>query len=264
MSSTAIGYMLNNLIPRSGEVARPYLLGKHEGISKAAAFGTIIIERIIDTLSFLLMFGLALIYFKNRISSAIPDIDTAVIILTIFIFLLFFWVIFTMFRTEQSLKLIRFFTRVFPLKYRNKIDQIFSSLVNGFHSLRKPKLLLMIGFYSAVLWIVYLVSAYIPFYAFDIFTGQGSNTSLLEGLWNANILLVLINVSQFIPAPAATGPYHYIVKVSLVSIFAISEGKALGYATSTHLMNFIIYTIVGIYYFVVSNYKISELKEETI
>lgn len=263
MSSTSIGYMLNNLIPRSGEVVRPYLLGKHEGVSKAAVFGTIIIERIIDTLSFLLMFGFVLIYFKNRITAAIPDIGTAVIILTVFIFLLFFWVIYTMFRTEQSLKLIQFFTRILPLKYRNKIDKIFNSLVIGFHSLRKPDLLIKIAFYSALLWLVYLVSTYIPFFAFDIFTGTES-TGLWEGLWNANILLVLVNVAQFIPAPAATGPYHYIVKVSLVSIFAISQAKALGYATSTHLLNFIIYTLVGIYYFAVSNYKISELKEESI
>ena len=48
-ATTVIGYMLNNLLPRSGEVARPYLLGKHENLSRASAFATIIVERIIDT-----------------------------------------------------------------------------------------------------------------------------------------------------------------------------------------------------------------------
>jgi len=263
MSATAIGYMVNNLIPRSGEVVRPYLLGKNENISKAAAFGTIIIERIIDTLTFLFMFVIALIYFKNRISAAIPDIDTAVIILAGLVFVLLIWVVFTMFKTEQSLKIVQFFTKILPVKYRGKVDGIFNSLAEGFHILRKPDLLVKIGLYSALLWIVYLISTYIPFYAFDIFTGS-EVISLKEGLWNANLLLVLVNVSMFIPAPAATGPYHYIVKLTLVSIFAISETKALGYATSTHLANFIIYLVMGLYYFAASHYKISELKEETI
>jgi hypothetical protein len=118
--------------------------------------------------------------------------------------------------------------------------------------------MLKIAGYSILLWFVYLISTFIPFYSFGIMVGD--NTSLWESLWNANLLLVLINVSMFIPSPAATGPYHYICKVTLVSIFAISETKALGYATATHFASFIIYLIVGLYYFITSHYKISELK----
>ncbi len=260
-SSTAIGYMLNNLIPRSGEVARPYLLGKNEEISRAAAFGTIIIERIIDTVMFLLMFGLALIYFKDRISNAFPEISSAVIILAVLIFLILFWVLFMMFKTEQSMKIVKFFTKFLPEKLRLKAEKIFSSLVYGFDVLKKPDLLIKIAFYSILLWLVYLTSTFIPFYSFDIIVNSGSG--LFEQLWNANLLLVLINVSMFVPAPAATGPYHYICKVTLVSIFSVSEAKALGYATSTHLMIYMIYLVIGLYYFITSNYKFSELKEKT-
>ncbi len=261
-SSVSVGYMLNNLIPRSGEVVRPYLLGKNEEISKAAAFGTIIIERIIDTVMFLLMFGLALIYFRNRISNAFPDISSAVILLAVLIFAMLFWVLFMMFKTEQSMKAVKFFTRILPGKIRTRIESIFSSLVNGFDVLKKPGLLAKLALYSILLWLVYLISTYIPFYSFGVFVD--SPIGLPEKLWNANLLLVLINISMFIPAPAATGPYHYVCKVTLVSIFSVSEAKALGYATSTHLMIFIIYLAIGLYYFITSNYRISELKEKTI
>jgi len=261
-SSTAIGYMMNNLIPRSGEFARPYLLGRNEEISKAAAFGTIIIERIIDTVMFLLMFGLALIYFKDRISNAFPEISSAVLILAALIFLMLFWVLFMMFKTEQSMKIVKFFTKYLPEKFRLKIEKVVSSLVYGFDVLKKPELLVKIAFYTIVLWLVYLVSTFIPFYSFAIFVNSGIN--LPEQLWNANLLLVLVNVSMFVPAPAGTGPFHYVCKVTLVSIFSISEAKALGYATSTHLMNYMIYLAIGLYYFISSHYKISELKEKTI
>jgi len=65
---------------------------------------------------------------------------------------------------------------------------------------------------------------------------------------------------MFVPVPAATGPYHWFCKVTLTSIFAVSEAKALGYATSTHAMSFLIYLVAGLYFFIKSQYKFSEIK----
>ncbi len=258
-ATTAIGYMVNNLIPRSGEVVRPYLLGKHENISKSAAFATIIVERVIDTLMFLIMFPIALIYFRNRITNAIPEIATGVIILSALTLLIVAWIIFTMFKTEQSFKIFKFFTRILPKKIHNRVDEIFASLVQGFDVLKKPGLLIKIALYSALLWIAYLASTFVPFYSFGIFVD--SNLSFWTILWNTNLILVLINVAMFVPVPAATGPYHYVVKLALISIFAVSENKALAYATATHLMSFLLFLVLGLYYFISSQYKFSEIKE---
>ena len=258
-ATTVIGYMLNNLIPRSGEVVRPYLLGTHENISRASAFATIIVERIIDTVMFLLMFGLALIYFKNRITSAIPQIESAVIILAVMVFLLLGWILFMMLKPDFSLRMVKFFTKFLPDKLHEKVDEIFISLLNGFAVLRKPSLFFRIAIYSALLWTTYLLSTYIPFYSFDILV-VNNGTNILRGLWDANLLLVLINVAMFIPAPAATGPYHYICKVTLVNMFAVSESKALGYGTATHAMGFVLFLALGLYYFITSQYKFSEIK----
>jgi glycosyltransferase 2 family protein len=262
ISSTMVGYMVNNLIPRSGEFVRPYLLGKSENISKASAFGTIVIERIIDTVTFLLMFGVCLIFFKRKIANAFPDIDFAVIVLTALIFVLLLAIIFMIVKPEQSLKVFKFIMRILPKKIELKVEKIFESLVNSFSILKRPDLWLMIALYSAGLWIVYVSSTYIAFYSFGIMVDP--NTSIRDGFWNANLLLVLINVAMFIPVPAATGPYHYVCKVALTSIFAISEATALGYATATHLINFLIFLGLGLYYFITSHYRISEIKEETI
>lgn len=260
-ATTIIGYMLNNLFPRSGEVVRPYILGKHENISRASAFATIIVERIIDTVMFLLMFAVALIYFKDRITNAIPQIESAVIILSAAIILMLIWIVFMLWKPELSLKIVKIFTRILPAKLHEKVDNIFTSLLSGFDVLRKPALFFRIALYSVLLWAAYLVSTYIPFYSFNILVNDG--TGLMRGLWDANLLLVLINVAMFIPSPAATGPYHYICKVTLVNMFAISEASALGYGTATHAMSFLLYLVLGIYYFIKFNYKLSEIKEQT-
>lgn len=261
-ATTVIGYMMNNLFPRSGEVVRPYMLGKRENVSRASAFATIIVERIIDTVMFLVMFGVALIYFKDRITTAIPSIGSAVIILSVMIFLMLAWILFMMIKPEQSLKLVKFFTKYLPAKLHEKVDNIFTSLLTGFEVLKKPSLFFRIALYSALLWIAYLVSTYIPFYSFGILTA-GEGTSLFRGLWDANLLLVLINVAMFIPSPAATGPYHYICKVTLVNMFMVSEPAALGYGTATHAMSFILFLAAGLFYFIKYNYKLSDIKQQS-
>jgi uncharacterized protein (TIRG00374 family) len=261
-ATTVIGYMMNNLFPRSGEVVRPYMLGKRENVSRASAFATIIVERIIDTVMFLLMFGVALIYFKDKITNAIPSIGSAVIILSAMIFLMLGWILFMMIKPDQSLKLIKFFTKFLPARLHEKVDNIFTSLLTGFEVLKKPSLFFRIALYSVLIWIAYLVSTYIPFYSFNILTA-GEGTGLLRGLWDANLLLVLINVAMFIPSPAATGPYHYICKVTLVNMFMVSEPAALGYGTATHAMSFFLFLIAGMFYFIKYNYKLSDIKQQS-
>ena len=66
--SVMIGYMMNALIPRGGEVARPVLTAQKEGISKASTFGTIVVERIIDMLTMFSVFGFCLFFFREKIS----------------------------------------------------------------------------------------------------------------------------------------------------------------------------------------------------
>ncbi len=47
-----IGLMANNLLPaRAGEIARAYVLGEREKISKTASFGTILVDRMFDGLT---------------------------------------------------------------------------------------------------------------------------------------------------------------------------------------------------------------------
>jgi len=45
-----IGYVANNLLPaRLGELVRSHVLGDREGVSRTTVFGTVVVERVIDT-----------------------------------------------------------------------------------------------------------------------------------------------------------------------------------------------------------------------
>ncbi len=57
---TVIGYMVNDLLPfRIGELARAYILGETERISKASVLVTILLERVFDGVTMLLFIGVA-------------------------------------------------------------------------------------------------------------------------------------------------------------------------------------------------------------
>ena len=54
--TTVIGFAASAVLPaRAGEVIRPYLLARKEGLSATAAFATILVERVIDLVAVLLL-----------------------------------------------------------------------------------------------------------------------------------------------------------------------------------------------------------------
>src|SRR5688500_1096262 len=56
--ATVIGFAGSFLLPaRAGEVIRPYLLARREGLNATAAFATIILERLLDLITVLMFFA---------------------------------------------------------------------------------------------------------------------------------------------------------------------------------------------------------------
>src|SRR5204862_5789578 len=61
-SATMIGFMANNLLPlRLGEFVRARALGRRENLSKTTVFATVVVERVVDMITLLAIFGIALL-----------------------------------------------------------------------------------------------------------------------------------------------------------------------------------------------------------
>jgi uncharacterized protein (TIRG00374 family) len=62
-----IGYLANNVLPaRLGELVRSHYLGDREGISRAAALGTVVVERVVDLAIVVAIASLALLVLSVR------------------------------------------------------------------------------------------------------------------------------------------------------------------------------------------------------
>src|SRR5258708_5251311 len=71
--TAVMGCAASFLLPaRPGEVLRPYLLARHEGLPPTAAFATVILERLLDLVTVLLLFGLFVLLIDPRSLSGDP------------------------------------------------------------------------------------------------------------------------------------------------------------------------------------------------
>jgi uncharacterized protein (TIRG00374 family) len=62
-----IGYLANNILPaRLGELVRSHYLGDREGISRAAALGTVVVERVVDLVACVAIASVALLVLSVR------------------------------------------------------------------------------------------------------------------------------------------------------------------------------------------------------
>src|ERR1043165_1035159 len=73
--TTVIGFAASFLLPaRPGEVLRPYLLARHENLPPTAAFATVILERLLDLVTVLLLFGVFVIFVDPASLSGDPGL----------------------------------------------------------------------------------------------------------------------------------------------------------------------------------------------
>lgn len=253
-SSMMIGYMMNSIIPRAGEVYRPVLLANKEKISRASAFGTILVERVFDVLSLLISFGICLIYFKQQLSSAFEEYNLEAISLYVFILTLIFVliIILILFNLEKSEIIIEKITKKFlPEKFHKKIQHIFVSLINGFLFIKYPKYYFKIFILSVLVWSSYIVSTYLTFIAFNI----------KLNLFDANLVLTMITFALTIPLPAnSAGIYHIFCTATLVNVYGIDKETAFGFATVSHLLGLLGLILIGAFYFVKEHISIKDAK----
>jgi uncharacterized protein (TIRG00374 family) len=235
--SLMVGYMLNNFVPRLGEIVRAYTTGKIEETRASAVLGTIVIERLFDMLSAGILAGIALATYGEKIIGTFPYLRYAGIILIVFSVAIgvVFYVVTTV-KAANNL-LMRFIRFVTPKRFSQKVEGITNSFLSSFLMLHSPRRLVMVTFYTILVWGVYFFQIYIPFFAFG-------STSLLT-FYDAFILGMVATVSWLIPSPGALGVYHLFVSQALTKLFGVVQDEALAYATLTHLFGYITITVVG-------------------
>ncbi|MGH2569462.1 MAG: lysylphosphatidylglycerol synthase transmembrane domain-containing protein, partial [Bacteroidota bacterium] len=133
-SAVMIGYMVNNILPRAGELVRAYVIGKSEGISKSSALGTVVVERILDTVTFLFMLCVILFLYPQSLDPFVDNVEAVRVYFLVGSLLLLVVSAFIFFKREALFGLIRFLKPLIPKRHAVRMDQIFESFLSGIGS----------------------------------------------------------------------------------------------------------------------------------
>ncbi|MCH7818643.1 MAG: flippase-like domain-containing protein [Candidatus Marinimicrobia bacterium] len=242
-SATMIGYMANNILPfRIGDLIRLVAISKETKVSKAAALGSVVIERIFDLFMILAIFGIALFAYPQLPQWAVGAGYFAVGIFSVLIF-------FSFYARNNVETLVRFskkFMGKFSDKAAEKGESIIRSFSDGLKVIHNVKGLLWLVLVSVALWFISILWVWFTLEIFD-FDLPFSASFLV-------IIFIIFAVS--IPsAPGYVGTFHGFVIAALM-FMRVDADAARASAVVMHATNYIPVTVIGLYYLWSSNFSL--------
>jgi glycosyltransferase 2 family protein len=253
-----IGYLANLAVPRLGEVLKCTILARYEKVPADKLIGTIILERVIDAITLLAIFGITIaiqpaIYsqlidtiFHSKKEPAVETEKTisSTLILGILAGLAVIAVIIWMIKKKKSVgDLIVLF---------KKIGQ---SVWQGLSAVQHLKKRWKFIFLTLTMWTLYLAGGYIGFHALV----QTEHYGIRE----AFTVLSAGSVGMII-TPGGIGAYAYLLQKTM-HVYGLNEGVALAFGWILWLAQTTAILVGGLISFVAIPYynKRKNLREET-
>ena len=249
--ATVIGFAASAVLPaRAGEVIRPYLLARREGLSATAAFATIIVERILDLVAVLLLMAVFLIWFdpgmEARDSKAFQAVrfgglmmaPVAVGTLAVMFFMaghperLHAWVL----KAEAIL----------PARIAAMIARFAQTFAEGFAVVRSPGRLAAAIAWSIVLWVAIASGIWAVSIAFGI-------AMPFTGAW---LMLGPLVVGVAVPTPGGVGGFHEAYRFGATAFFGADNNTAVGAAIVLHAISIGPVIIAGLLFIVQDGLKL--------
>ena len=233
--SLMIGYLVNLVIPRGGEVSRSLNLWKLEKVPAEVSFGTVVTERLVDVVCLLSLVAFSFWMEWDKLKEFLNDklsgwnfLEKAswawVVIPVVGVLLLA--IIWKALRQNQK----------------------FQSMVRGFRSglltIFKMNNYGLFLFYSLAIWFLYFLTTYWVIKAF----GQTAHL----GMDAVFTVFALGSVAMAVPLPGGTGSYHTLVPLGLVSLYGLAQSDAVALVFIFHAFQTLIMVFAGVISMIIS------------
>jgi uncharacterized protein (TIRG00374 family) len=238
--TTVIGFAALTLLPaRAGDVLRPYLLARYEGLNPSATFATIVMERVLDLVAVLAL--LALYVWILSDPAALPgqwrgaiELSTAVSAAGALVLMVVMWILAS--HPERVGALVFASSRVLPHRIADGLAGFATAFSTGFAVAREPRSLVLATLWSFPVWLAIAGETWAVTKAFGI-DMSFAGTFLLQGL-------LVIGVA--VPTPGAVGGYHEAYRIGVTTFFGASNDRAVAAALLTHAISYIPVTLLGV------------------
>lgn len=229
-----LSYASSLVVPRVGEVLRCGVLKRYEGTNFTCLVGTVVTERIIDTL---LILVLSLLTFLTQIPVFLNFFqETGVSLSGLFNkFSLTGWIV-TAVCGLLALICIVLVSRRFRILSRT--TSVLSDLKNGLLSVREVENPLLFIVYSVGIWVSYFLHFYLTFFCFEFTAGLG----LLPAL----VAFVVGTFAVLVPTPNGAGSWHFAVKTVLV-LYGVGQTDAALFVLIVHTLQTLLVALLGVW-----------------
>jgi glycosyltransferase 2 family protein len=253
--TTVIGFAALAILPaRVGDVLRPYLLARQEGLATTATFATVVMERVLDLITVLALLAVYVWGFTG--DNGLPEhllrpIEvSATIAAAISAALLgVMWILGT--HPERIGALVAAASRVLPGRLSGRIGQLASTFSGGFAAARDPRALFLAVVWSFPLWLAIAAEAWAVTVAFGI-DMSFAGTFLLQSL-------LVIGVA--VPTPGGVGSYHEAYRIGVTTFFGAPNDRAVAAAIVTHAISFVPVVLLGVVFMAQDGLSVSGLKD---
>jgi glycosyltransferase 2 family protein len=254
--ATVIGFAATFLLPaRAGEVIRPYLLARREGLPGTAAFATIILERLLDLVTVLLLFAFFVLTADPASMSAAPAAmervklggliaaaGGAAALALAFV---------AAGHPERLGRWALRVERVLPAKLARIVASFVETFTQGPAVMRQPRRLLVSFALSIPLWMSIAAGIWLTSLAFHItFPYVGSF-----------LVMTILVVGVAMPTPGAVGGFHAAYQIAVQSFFGVPDDRAIGAAIVLHGVSFVPVTLLGLVFMARAGLSLSRTQE---
>jgi len=225
------GYAVNFALPRAGEIWRCGIIARDEKIPFSKLFGTMILDRVLDTVTVLCITVIA--FFLNmqfllkqgeeRLDSVTNLLTSPYLYLGILGCIVLIIVIFKVFKNNFIIK---------------KIREILWGMWEDMKAIWRMKTKTRLFIYSISIWASYFCYFYITFFAF----GFTANLGFTAGL----VTFALSSISMGVPSNGGLGPWQVAVIASLV-LYGVDNVSATAFATGVFAIQSLWVILCGLF-----------------
>ncbi|HYX30007.1 MAG TPA: lysylphosphatidylglycerol synthase transmembrane domain-containing protein [Pyrinomonadaceae bacterium] len=253
--ATCVGFAAVLTIGRAGEVVRPLALPMRDRrVRPAASFVTIMIERLFDTMTVVMMFALNLLWFRP--TSSASEFGWIRIIGFGFLTVLLAGVVFLIWFRRRSATLTGWLDgRINPRsnlasRIKRGLLSTLDQLATALGVLSDARLMGITIFWSIVLWGSVVVANLLVYRAFGIPFGISQVIFVLG--WSM--------VGSVVPTPGgAAGAFHAATAAAMI-LLGVGRDQAAAVSIVLHLVDFGPAAVFGLFYFLRGDVNLARLR----
>ena len=253
--STIIGFAAMAVLPaRLGDVLRPYLLARREGLPVASTLATIVMERVLDLVTVLALLALYVLVLGGRETlppRLLGPLQTSATIAAAAAaaLLALTWTFST--HPERIARLVLRSEWILPARMAHALSGLARTFSEGFAVAREARALSLAMIWSFPVWLGIAGHAWLVARAFDIRMPFAA----------AFLLQALLVIGVAMPTPGGIGGYHAMYRLGVTAFFGAPDDAAVGAAIVAHATSLAPVVVIGFLFMVQDGLSLAGLQQ---